>query len=106
MRSSLSCPLAHVKLTTPKLEHNIDAIIDDCKQRLVDDPNYQQEDYQKDYIRYKILKQTPKVKTPLPLNEFQAKPVKSLNQAGCIKTENSTFDFDEDVYKSFQSKFY
>lgn len=100
MRSGLSRPVAHVKLVKPKQEpESDDDLMSEYKQRLLNDPNYTDNDYQLDYIRRKILKIPPKVEPSLTTQTPDPGD-------GNSQRNDDTFDFDKDFYQSFSFKFY
>lgn len=73
----------------------------------MNDPNYKEEDYRKDYIRYKILRKTPDTQNSLSSSGFQSMSSNAFKSDDSMKTDNSSdFDFDEDVYESLKFKFY
>lgn len=102
MRSSLSCPLAHVKLVQPKPEPSADDIMKEYKQRLATDSNYTQDDYQKDYIRYNILKIPPKAKNTAATQPINAE----INNTIDIFKYCENFELDENVFNPTQFNFY
>lgn len=68
------------------------------------DPNYTQDDYQKDYIRYSILKIPPKAKNTT--KPTQPSDEAETNNANNIFKYNENFDFDEDIFNPSQFNFY
>lgn len=103
MRSGLSRPVAHVKLVKPKQEpESDDDPMSEYKQRLLNDPNYTDNDYQLDYIRRKILKIPPKVEPSLATQTPNGAGIGD----GDSQRNDDTFDLDKDFYQSFSFKFY
>lgn len=61
---------AHVSRVDAKPEVNADQIIRKCRELLKTDTNYKQQDFDLDFIRYKVLRFTPEKKAePQPKNE-------------------------------------
>lgn len=63
--------LAHVKKTKTKDTSEADAMLEQCKQRLKSDKDYKSTDYEMDYVRYGVLKLTPKKKIEKSASPFE-----------------------------------